>query len=67
MDANKTLPAGSLTELPHGLIEVAKELEEQLTVPASKLKEIVDHFISELDKGESTPFTLLSSNQTLYC
>lgn len=55
MNADTEKRAGSMTELPKGLLEASKVLEDHLTVPASKLKEITHHFISELDKGRLHP------------
>lgn len=52
MATNTTKLIGSMADLPKNLLEEAKHLEEVFLVPASKLKEITDHFITELDKGE---------------
>lgn len=41
-------------ELPQNLLEPIKEFEKAFTVDRSKLKEIVNHFVKELEKGEST-------------
>lgn len=53
MTTDKTGITGSMADLPKNLLEEAKHLEEHFLVPASKLKEITNHFISELEKGES--------------
>jgi hexokinase len=53
MAADRTESTGSMADLPKNLLEEAKHLEEMLAVPASKLKEITDHFVSELEKGKS--------------
>lgn len=53
MATNATKLIGSMADLPKNLLEEAKHLEEVFLVPASKLKEITHHFITELDKGES--------------
>lgn len=45
--------AGSKADFPKDLLEQIRELEKLFEVPASKLKEITDHFITELDKGMS--------------
>lgn len=42
---------GSLAEVPKDLLNEVRKLEELFTVPASKLKEITTHFVSELEKG----------------
>ncbi|ROT36855.1 hexokinase [Sodiomyces alkalinus F11] len=55
---------GSMTELSQDLLEQAKELERQLTVPASKLKEITNHFVSELEKGLSVEGGSIPMNPT---
>lgn len=39
-------------ELPQNLLEPIKEFEKAFTVDRSKLKEIVNHFVKELEKGE---------------
>lgn len=41
-------------ELPQNLLEPIKEFEKAFTVDRSKLKEIVNHFVKELEKGETT-------------
>lgn len=42
---------GSFIEIPKSLQGEVKALEEQFTVSGQKLKQITDHFVSELDKG----------------
>ncbi|KAJ5942606.1 hypothetical protein N7516_002774 [Penicillium verrucosum] len=44
---------GSMHELPQNLLEPIKEFEKAFTVDRSKLKEIVNHFVKELEKGLS--------------
>lgn len=44
---------GSFAEIPKSLMAEIKSLEEQLTVPKEKLKQITDHFVKELEKGMS--------------
>lgn len=46
-------PPGSFAEIPKSLMAEIKSLEEQLTVPKEKLKQITDHFVKELEKGMS--------------
>ena len=41
-------------ELPQNLLKPIKEFEKAFTVDRSKLKEIVNHFVKELEKGEIT-------------
>lgn len=43
---------GSMADVPKDLLQQIKELERQFTVPKEKLKEITNHFVSELNKGE---------------
>lgn len=43
--------AGSKADVPKDLLEQVRRLEELFTVPAEKLKEITNHFVSELTKG----------------
>jgi hexokinase len=42
-------------ELPQNLLEQIKQFEDIFTVDRAKLKEIVDHFVKELEKGMSRP------------
>ncbi|KAL4885354.1 hexokinase-domain-containing protein [Aspergillus karnatakaensis] len=42
---------GSMTDLPQDLLEQIKYFEEVFTVDTAKLKEIVNHFVKELEKG----------------
>jgi hexokinase len=41
-----------MTAMPDGFLEQIKQLEEIFTVDAARLKQIVDHFVKELEKGE---------------
>lgn len=43
---------GSFADVPKDLLQEIKQLEEQFTVKPEKLKQITDHFVSELDKGK---------------
>lgn len=42
---------GSFAEVPKSLLKEVQHLEKLLTVDTAKLKEITDHFVSELTKG----------------
>lgn len=42
---------GSKADIPMNLVEEVRRLEELFVVDQKKLKEITDHFISELAKG----------------
>ncbi|KAE8145388.1 hexokinase-domain-containing protein [Aspergillus avenaceus] len=44
---------GSVQELPQNLLEQIKHFEDVFTVDGAKLKQIVDHFVKELEKGLS--------------
>ena len=44
---------GSLADVPRDLLEQIKDLEQQFTVDKAKLKEITNHFLSELERGSS--------------
>ena len=44
--------AGSMADVPKDLLEQIKELERLFTVDQAKLKQITQHFVSELEKGE---------------
>lgn len=43
---------GSFADVPKDLLQEIQQLEEQFTVSPEKLKQITDHFVSELDKGK---------------
>jgi hexokinase len=43
--------AGSKVDIPKDLLEQIRYLEELFTVDTKKLKEISNHFVSELAKG----------------
>lgn len=43
---------GSKADLPKDLLAQIEDLESMFMVRADKLKEITDHLITELDKGE---------------
>jgi len=40
-----------MADVPKDLMQEIKRLEEMFTVEKPKLKEITDHFVSELTKG----------------
>jgi hexokinase len=42
---------GSRHELPQNLLQPIKDFEDQFTVDRAKLKQIVAHFVKELEKG----------------
>ncbi|CAI5755826.1 unnamed protein product [Candida verbasci] len=44
---------GTFTDVPPELLKEVKNLESQFYVNGDKLREIVDHFVGELDKGLS--------------
>ncbi|KAH8434778.1 putative hexokinase Kxk [Aspergillus melleus] len=44
---------GSRHELPQNLLQQIKELEDVFTVDTARLKQVVDHFVKELEKGLS--------------
>lgn len=46
-----TIETGSRTDLPKNYKDQIKRLEDLFTVPATKLKQITDHFVKELTKG----------------
>lgn len=41
-----------MADVPKDLLEEVKKLEKLFIVEQSKLKEITNHFVSELDKGQ---------------
>ncbi|KAI9926649.1 hypothetical protein ASPWEDRAFT_120797 [Aspergillus wentii DTO 134E9] len=44
---------GSTADLPQNLLSQIKEFEDVFTVDTAKLKEVVNHFVKELEKGLS--------------
>jgi len=42
---------GSVHELPQNLLQHIQRFEEVFTVDTAKLKEVVNHFVKELEKG----------------
>lgn len=44
--------SGSMADVPKDLADEIHKLEKLFTVESAKLKEITDHFVSELAKGE---------------
>ncbi|KAJ5987880.1 Hexokinase [Penicillium waksmanii] len=42
---------GSMQDLPQNLLQQIKDFEDAFTVDRAKLKEIVNHFVKELEKG----------------
>jgi hexokinase len=42
-------------DVPQNLLKQIKDFEEYFTVDQAKLKQIVAHFVKELEKGESGP------------
>jgi len=47
-------PLGSNADVPKDLVKEIKYIEELFTVDTAKLKQITDHFVKELEKGESS-------------
>jgi hexokinase len=41
-----------MQELPQNLLGPIKDFEKAFTVDTAKLKEVVNHFVKELEKGE---------------
>lgn len=48
---DKCFSAGSTADMPKDLLNQIKEFEDDFTVDRKKLKEIVAHFVKELEKG----------------
>lgn len=42
---------GSIQDLPQNLLQQIKDFEDMFTVDRTKLKQIVNHFVKELEKG----------------
>lgn len=49
------MAVGSLADAPKDLVKEIKNLEQLFTVDTAKLKEITEHFVKELEKGEWPP------------
>lgn len=43
-----------MADVPQNLLQQIKDFEDQFSVDSSKLKQIVDHFVKELEKGASS-------------
>lgn len=41
-----------MTDMPQNILEQVKHFEDIFTVDTAKLKQIVDHFVKELEKGK---------------
>jgi hexokinase len=50
-----------MADVPKDLMQEIKRLEEMFSVPKEKLKEITDHFVSELIKGNDSAKSILSN------
>lgn len=59
------MAVGSLVDAPKDLLTEIKHLEEQFTIGTAKLKEITDHFVNELEKGELALGSLPDSSLTI--
>ncbi|PWY92934.1 hypothetical protein BO70DRAFT_384286 [Aspergillus heteromorphus CBS 117.55] len=44
---------GSVADIPQDLLKQIKDFEDEFTVNSATLKKVVDHFVSELEKGLS--------------
>lgn len=44
-----------MNDLPQNLLKEIKHFEDVFTVDTKKLKEVVEHFIKELEKGNFPP------------
>ena len=53
MADENVLTAGSKADVPQDFLDQIKRLEDIFTVDQKKLKEITNHFVSELAKGAS--------------
>ncbi|KAL8953499.1 MAG: hypothetical protein Q9222_000646 [Ikaeria aurantiellina] len=55
---------GSMADVPKDLLEQIKELERLFTVDQTKLKQVTDHFVKELEKGLSVEGGSIPMNPT---
>lgn len=51
-----------MTDIPKSLLDQIKEFEDVFTVDRQKLKEVVAHFIKELEKGKPLILSLRVSS-----
>ncbi|KAK4165776.1 hexokinase [Cladorrhinum sp. PSN259] len=58
------MAVGSFIDVPKDLLKEIQQLEQQFTVESSKLKEITDHFVHELEKGLSVEGGSIPMNPT---
>ncbi|KAI1843322.1 hypothetical protein JX266_010496 [Neoarthrinium moseri] len=63
-NTNSRCLSGSMADVPKDLLQEIKKLEEQFTVDTSKLKQISDHFVTELEKGLSVEGGSIPMNPT---
>lgn len=49
--------------MPQDLLQQIKDFEEMFTVDTAKLKQVVDRFVKELEKGKSLSFYLFAIAQ----
>lgn len=47
-----------MADLPQNLLQQIKDFEDAFTVDRAKLKQIVNHFVKELEKGTCNSFVL---------
>jgi hexokinase len=53
-----------MTDVPQDLLQQIKDFEEMFTVDTARLKKVVDHFVKELEKGQSLPFSICNSSSS---
>lgn len=58
-----------MADVPKNLSEQITKLQQQFSVPAEKLKEITDHFVKELEKGEHFTMAIFvtTDNHRSFC
>jgi hexokinase len=54
-----------MADVPKDLLQQIKEFEDIFTVGTEKLKEIVAHFVKELEKGTLNFLPIAQSSKTL--
>jgi hexokinase len=55
-----------MSAMPDGFLEQIKQLEDVFTVDAAKLKQIVNHFVKELEKGEAESHCAIGDKHPIF-
>jgi hexokinase len=53
-----------MADVPQNLLQQIKDFEDMFTVGAAKLKQVVDHFVKELEKGKPSLLSIFDSSSS---